>query len=307
MINNMLNSIHDKIKAGDVGKAMEHLIIELKEVRSSLEESEWKSVVKTCLQHPLKEIIHADPFTCRSYEKPRGYTGDAILLDMIYSPKSFELENISDVGKQIFKYTTNAPACKAVKSRKDILADIIDETADKFDEPKIMSVACGHLREAEISSAIKNRAFSKFIAIDYDKSSLSHIEKTYSNGSNIVPLHLSVRDILNEEINFGNDFELIYSAGLYDYLDQKTAKKLTAILFDMLSPKGQLLIANFLPDIQDIGYMEAYMGWYLIFRDEFQLLDIASEISRKKVEKIEIFSEEMKNIVFLKLLKNTCQ
>jgi hypothetical protein len=44
-------------------------------------------------------------------------------------------------------------------------------------------------------------------------------------------------------------FDLIYSAGLYDYLSADVALRLTAKLATMLKPEGRLLIANMLPGL----------------------------------------------------------
>jgi extracellular factor (EF) 3-hydroxypalmitic acid methyl ester biosynthesis protein len=304
MIKDLLNTIYDEIQSGDVQNGMENLINELRDIRNNSDHSRWNSFLQSCLVHPLKGLVHSDPFTLRSYEKPRGYPGDAVLLDMIYFPDRVQIDDIPPIGKQIFEYTINSPACKAVRHRKDLLAKTIDEFAFKNENPKIMSLACGHLREAEVSSVIKNKSFREFLAIDYDQVSLKHIEtvlKPYR--PDIKPLHLSIHDILKGQAVLGNDFDLIYSAGLYDYLNQKTASKLTAMLFDMLASNGKLLVANFFPGIKDVGYMETYMGWHLVFRDESQMIELAREIPRNKIRKLELFSEKQENIVFFKIHK----
>ena len=56
-----------------------------------------------------------------------------------------------------------------------------------------------------------------------------------------------------------SDPDLIYAAGLYDYLGDAIAIQLTSRLLQMLAPGGggRLLIANFNPDLRDIGYLEA--------------------------------------------------
>jgi extracellular factor (EF) 3-hydroxypalmitic acid methyl ester biosynthesis protein len=72
--------------------------------------------------------------------------------------------------------------------------------------------------------------------------------------------------------------DLIYSAGLYDYLDDKVAKKLSATLFDALKPGGRLVLTNFLKDTHDIGWGEAMMDWFLIYRDQ---ADIERSICRR--------------------------
>jgi hypothetical protein len=36
----------------------------------------------------------------------------------------------------------------------------------------------------------------------------------------------------------------------------------------MLKPGGRLLVANFLHDLPNVGYMESFMGWPLIYRSD---------------------------------------
>src|SRR5579872_2044960 len=44
-----------------------------------------------CQSHPLSQIVLEDPYSRRAYEKPRGYAGDAVMLDYIYRPSSMEI------------------------------------------------------------------------------------------------------------------------------------------------------------------------------------------------------------------------
>ena len=39
---------------------------------------------RRCLDHPLCDLLHQDPFTYRAFSKPRGYAGDAVMMDYIY-------------------------------------------------------------------------------------------------------------------------------------------------------------------------------------------------------------------------------
>jgi len=137
-------------------------------------------------------------------------------------------------------------------------------------------IACGHLREAMISRAILERRISEFIALDQDQESLDHIAETYTQ-HNIRIVNGSVRAVISGAVKLGG-FNLIYAAGLYDYLVDRVAARLTAATFDMLVSGGRLLVANFAPTGRDIAYMEKFMRWKLIYRTEDDIMRLAGGI-----------------------------
>jgi predicted SAM-dependent methyltransferase len=100
-----------------------------------------------------------------------------------------------------------------------------------------------------------------------------------------------------------SEFDLIYSTGLFDYLNVQAARRLAFVLFQLLRPGGKLLIANFLPGIPAVGYMESYMDWHLIYRTRSEMLDVADEISQTCIRDIRLFAEENENIIFLEVTK----
>ncbi len=69
----------------------------------------------------------------------------------------------------------------------------------------------------------------------------------------------------------------------------------------MLSHGGQLLIANFAPNHHDIGYMESCMDWWLKYRDEGQVLKLATGIHESHASKT--FRDVPGNLVFLELTR----
>ena len=80
-------------------------------------------------------------------------------------------------------------------------------------------------------------------------------------------------------------------------------RRLTSAMFDLLRHRGRLLVANFLPNVDDIGYMESFMDWKLIYRSRLEMLDISSEIPQAEIRDIRIFTEENENIIFLQITK----
>ena len=299
----LLEETYTKLKSGQIFEGMETLAAGLQDVRGSLPADDWKEFLQSsCLSHPIKDMIHQSPFTRRAFEKPRGYSGDAIVLDFIYG--SLQLpDETSDFGKALYHlWEFQTPSCRSVRARREVLTAMVDELATQMAAPKIFSVACGHLREAQASKAVKDGRIGEYIGLDNDPATLEVIKQEQA-AYGVKPVQGSVRSLLARKLVL-NGFDFIYSAGLYDYLALPVATQLTSILFTMLKPGGRLLIANFAPNLRDIGYLEAFMDWRLIYRDEAEVERFASTIPGNEIGGMKTFREENGNIVFLEITRS---
>ena len=273
----------------------------LSEIRRASDAVEWDAIFQSqAINHPVSRLIWQDPFTDHSFRRPRGYPGDASLLDYIYGIRPAPTDT-SSIGAEIFKFNSDRQAPKSVRSRADVLARTIDEVADVRPSPRILSIACGHLREAQRSKAVVGGRVGEFYALDQDEESLAEVQRTYP-GKGLHTIKQSVRAILAENVRF-DDLDLVYAAGLYDYLSDRVATRLTRLMFDMLAPGGRLLVANFAPCVNDIGYMESFMGWKLIYREAEQMLACGSEINASEWKSQRLFWDEHESIVFLEITK----
>lgn len=70
------------------------------------------------------------------------------------------------------------------------------------------------------------------------------------------------------------EIDLIYAAGLYDYLDDKVAMRLLRIMVEALNPGGRVLVANFVPNVPDVGYVD----WWFTYRDIDQVTGLFEAI-----------------------------
>lgn len=298
MLQERIEEAYEKIKSNQVSEGMDDLHGSLREYRMKTPKEQWQSDVNLILlQHPVKDVLHAEPITNRAFYKPRGYAGDSVLIDIIYGYPWFKLNHISGIGEQLYEYMYHSSGPSAVRERKKYLAQMIDQVARNTFRAKILSVACGHLREAELSNAIQNNAIHQFLAIDQDEKSLQVVDETYGKYG-ITTIKTSILDILRGKFK-ADGFDLIYASGIYDYLNKKIASKLTCHLFKMLAHRGKLLITNFVPGIKEWGYMESYMAWELIYRDEQEMVELAQDIPREQIERLELCTETQNNIIFL--------
>lgn len=300
----LMDKVRELLLSGEVVQGMSLIAKGLNNIKSNHADDEWKIFSQAdVLEHSLAQLIYQDPFTRHSFDKPRGYAGDAELLDYIYNFHPIP-DDITSLGKEILKYTAGmSPMSLSINARRDTLAEAIDCIASETGHPpRILSVACGHLRESQKSEAIQSRRIGELIAFDQDPLSLQLIKNELSEYP-IQTVQGSITALLRKSIVF-KDLDLIYASGLYDYLSQPFAAKLTKILFEMLRPGGKLLIANLVPNHSDVGYMETFMQWRLIYRTESQLEDVAKEIPDPAIAHRRSFFEENGNIVFLELMKD---
>lgn len=300
---NLLDRAHETLRHGtsdEVGAGMYDLLSGLYAVKSAAAEADvWQRVVGQCLAHPVRDLIHEDPFTGRSFGKPRGYAGDAVMIDYIYSRtcRLSEAEHVSPVGEAIFAFNRDTPACRAVRTRRDLVTGAIDEVCERVSRPRILSVACGHLREATLARGVTAGRVGRFVALDQDELSLRVVEQETA-GLGVVPVCSSIKALFRGAMA-AERFDFVYTTGLYDYLDDRLATKLTQRMFEMLNPGGRLLIANFVPEIWGRGYMETFMGWDLIYRDADDMRGLMSPIEPEQIGSMRTFVEENENIVFL--------
>jgi extracellular factor (EF) 3-hydroxypalmitic acid methyl ester biosynthesis protein len=276
------------------GPVASELIGFLELLKANFAPETWReAVVPTARSHAIGRLIHECPFTRHSFLRPRGYPGDAGLIDFVYRHEATRaaVEAATEAGRAVMDHTVNVSACEAVRQRKQILAAKIDEAALRCPDAEILAVACGHLREAESSQALRDGGIRRFLATDQDETSLRIAAAgAAACGTTVETRTLSVRNFITAKQQVGT-FDFIYAAGLYDYLEARVAARLTKSLFDRLKPGGRLLIPNFLHGVREEGYMETFMDWFLLYRTPAEIEAFASLIPEADLARA-IYSED---------------
>lgn len=223
----------------------------------------------TLRQHKLHKTLMLDPFVAHAFDKPRGYAGDAGLIDLIYDQTP--PEGTCDLGHQLFEVTTAFPVSRAVRER---LSHASTTLARKINTGQsVLALACGHLREAD---GLVGEDLSRLVAVDQDPVSIARIRAVH--GDAIATREANVLSYLRAAAREGERFDFIYTLGLTDYFDDRAMSLLHHLMNRCLNPGGSILIANFLPDHIAAGWMDAVMDWQLIYRDETELHGFAAEV-----------------------------
>jgi SAM-dependent methyltransferase len=292
---------------GEVTQGMQLLFSALGQTRATLLPEAWKAFCQDiCLRHPVRELVHQDPLTRRSFDKPRRYAGDAVLLDLLYEgiQPAYHPHRPSEIGQAIHDYLSQQMSVTSIRGRRDLLARRIDSIAEQVPGARVLSVACGHLREARLSRAVREQRLGRFLALDQDPESLAVVDRELGTFG-IETVAGSVKAMLKGELRF-DAMDFIYAAGLYDYLRQPVAIQLTRVLFSMLRPGGRLLLANYADPPADSSfkaYMEAFMDWWLLYREESEVDGWGEEIPRAEVAGRRLFRDDTGNLLYLELIR----
>jgi extracellular factor (EF) 3-hydroxypalmitic acid methyl ester biosynthesis protein len=285
------------------------------------------------------QIVQEAPFYWRIINKPNGYAGDAFLMDFIYQNR---FEGKTPFGKLLHKNALASKACQAVRNRKTFLKEQILKT----ECGKVLSLAAGSSQEIrDILYGPSQDKFS-FHALDHDMDTLMSFQdlskkgrfeyflanafqitsKKYNlakprpmlmqycsprrdfRGWRRLFIHLKYKlDCLKIE-----DYDLIYTAGLYDYIKtfllnhSRGTIALTRNLFvDLLKPGGTLIVGNFSrqnpPDVRFA--MEYIYDWNLIYRNKEEIFDFVRDVPKDQIQDMALLEEPLGINFFLKIIK----
>src|SRR5262245_54022216 len=197
-----LDDIQARIQNGHIAAALDDLFDDLS-VRREDEAEAWPTYARACLDHPIRALLHQDPFTYRAFSKPRGYAGDAVMMDYIYGlgEAGPAARQATPLGRAIFRYMDTRPSARAVRFRRRLIAGLIDSLPSRGGNA-VFALAAGHLREIEISQAVRKGQIRDFQAVDQDDASLGVVARDYSH-LGVEAIHGSVRQLLSGTLNPG--------------------------------------------------------------------------------------------------------
>jgi len=255
---------------------LEHLA-EYLSGRVELAEHVWGYVFKEIFPYFMRSR-----FAERAYFKPKGYAGDFLMMEAIY-------RNIPDgdglLGMMIDRYCLDCPPPRAVRDRRRMLAGLIESHVtnimDKRDRVGIMNLACGSNRELfDFIGKFNNSHMLDCICIDADAEALEYTSKHVDVFEHQARIRLMQENVVKWAIGrVRHDFELqdiIYSAGLTDYLDERLFAALVNRSWEYLRPGGMLVLSNFSKANPNKAWMDHIFQWKLIYRDEDDLRAIFS-------------------------------
>jgi len=244
------------------------------------------AVAKEWSRRHVHEFIMMSPCCDRALQKPFGYPGDYEVMNFIYE-RNFE--GVDLLARTVQLAFGQVRSSKAVRCRKDLVKNelhrLLRERMGSDRPVRVLSIAAGPAQElAELLSELEEMPVPlEIVLFEQDKNALAHawrrlrglVKARFPHSVRLTFLHESIKRLLRDGdlfAQFGR-FDMIYSCGLYDYLQHRTAVGLTRHLAAAVAPGGRLLVANMI-DNASRWLLEFHLDWSLVYRTREELLDI---------------------------------
>jgi extracellular factor (EF) 3-hydroxypalmitic acid methyl ester biosynthesis protein len=244
---------------------------------------------RTYAKRQLHPLVLCSPFAYRTYHKPLGYAGDYEMVNMILRDP---LEGSSLFAKSVNSwFLTQAPAAAHRNRIRHLIKRLMDETRQRQSrgQPmRIFDLGCGPAAEVQkFLSQDEISNYASFTLLDFNDETLAYtgkvlreVKKRFSRTTKIEFTKKSVHQVLKEEgkprLDQGR-YDLVYCAGIFDYLSDRICRRLMNIFYSMLEPGGLLIATNVDASNPSRNGMEYLLEWHLIYRDHKQLKALIPE------------------------------
>jgi len=218
--------------------------------------------------------------------KPYGYAGDFEIISKFYAHHL----SPDPVYRKWDSFIQSGVASKAVRNRKNYIKNLLLTLPQNA---KVLNLASGPCTDINEFITETGRYDIQFLNLDMDAHAIAYAKAQLKNCPNKI-------EFINQNIfKFRSDekFDLIWSAGLFDYFDDKTFGRIISRLEDNIKKEGQMVIGNFSLENKDKSIME-FVDWPLNHRSAEKLLMLGQRSTSLNAT---IGAEPMKVNLFLHL------
>lgn len=257
--------------------SVEQFMAGIERLRSRLDTKAWSALVRSDQAiRQWRYFLTSDPYTRWGLLKPRGYPGDATLMDFAYCHASVsdDVAGASPLGTQIYQHTSRAAQSESARQRIALIRARL-RAARPAHPISVMSFAAGHAREFETLSTAECRNIERFTAVDLDAVSLATAQISASG----IAFEGVCRNLIRDSFDDLPPADLVYSLGLFDYLNEARARTVLAKMWRQVAPGGSLIVANLAVDAGNLAYCEAIMDWWMITRDSAQMQALGAYVA----------------------------
>lgn len=229
--------------------------------------------LKVKLRAIIQPWLGRSRFFWRSYAKPHGYAGDFKIIDWMYDleesagndPTEPAMVNCLD-----YIFSTNASVVSLWDRRRWLKRLLMDE-AKRNPDLRVLDIACGGARYLKdfMDDCPESQDISLTL-LDQDPAALAFAEqvnlKEYAD--NLKTICAPIKN-LNQVV--AEEYDVIISSGLFDYLDVSFGQTMLSFLSSKLNTNGLVAITNYHTNDASAVSKDWCADWPLVFKSEDEI------------------------------------
>ncbi len=254
-------------------------------------QTELQPVHSSYIKRQIHPLVLCSPFVYRIFQKPLGYAGDYEMVSMMLRDP---YEGSSMFAKLLNRLFLGIPPVMAHRNRIDFLVKALhqetERLAAKGKVARVFNLGCGPAKEVQTFISEDNLSDNAdLVLLDFNDETLTSVGRVLEDLKNrhrrrtgLQFVKRSVHQILKESSKKGAGFEVesydvVYCAGLFDYLSDRICRRLLEVFYDLLAPGGLLIATNVDSSNPSRLWMEYVVEWHLVYRNREQFLRLAPE------------------------------
>ena len=190
-----------------------------------------------------------------AWRKPLGYAGDFITIDKFHTNSCHP----DPVLGRWDAFSQAQPGAGAVRNRARYLRHLVERLEKTLGHPlHVLNVACGPCHDVLQYYEQHPESETRFDCIDLDSRALDHARKVCGEQNGRVRYECADARRYDSSIRY----DLIWSAGLFDYFPPEVFSKALGHLSRLLGPGGRIVVGNFCSTDPNRAYMDV-LDWRL--------------------------------------------
>lgn len=241
----------------------------------------------------IRESLNENTLIGHGFVKPFGYPGDFTIIHNIYKV----YVNPDRKYGNWDRFFQNQAGAQAVRNRKDYFLKRCAEIEGGGHQVKHVLIL-GSGPATDVNEYLSNNPGSRihFDLVDFDQNAIDFARKqneSYKDSIN----YFKINVLRYKPYQW---YDLIWSAGLFDYFKDKHFIYMINKYYKYLADGGEFIIGNFSNSNPTRRLMEVLSDWYLVHRSKNDLVRMALAAEAAE-EQVEVDMEELGVNLFLRI------
>lgn len=272
----------------DKGGPEPHQYKEFTAIVNNLEDEELE-----IFREVIRDSLNENTLIGHGYVKPFGYPGDYSLIHNIYK----QHVNPDSKYSNWDRFFQDQAGAHAVRNRKEYFHNRCAEIdLPGAGEKRVLILGSGPATDVQEYLSAHPGSNIKFDLVDFDQNAIDFARSQNMDFEDRIE-YFKINVLRFKPYQW---YDLIWSAGLFDYFKDKHFVYMISKYYKFLNAGGEFIIGNFSTSNPTRRLMEVLSDWYLNHRSKYDLVRMALEAEARE-DQVEVDMEALGVNLFLRI------